>query len=220
MRSFKALDLYCGAGSVSIGLLKAGFARVTGIDLSERALKHYPYKSFKFDVLKLTPDYLRNFDFIWASPPCQAHTPLNVCNGLTYEDYIPDTRKLLDSAGVPYVIENVPQAPIRRDLMLCGSMFQLRLRRHRTFESSFTLRTYFKCNCRDFYVATRAHQYNADDPNCILTLAGDNYGSKAQRALHLGETRQLQRDLTSQAIPPIFAQHIGEQALRYLLRAL
>ena len=44
------------------------------------------------------------------------------------------TRQLLDEAKKPYVIENVPGAPIRKDLMLCGEMFGLKIIRHRYFE--------------------------------------------------------------------------------------
>jgi hypothetical protein len=50
---------------------------------------------------------------------------------------IPATRALLDASGVLYVIENVPGAPLRNPIVLCGSRFGLKVRRHRLFESRF-----------------------------------------------------------------------------------
>jgi hypothetical protein len=50
---------------------------------------------------------------------------------------IPETRALLREAGVPYVIENVPGAPLENPITLCGSMFGLDVKRHRIFECSF-----------------------------------------------------------------------------------
>lgn len=56
---------------------------------------------------------------------------------------VPEAREALKSAGVPFVIENVPGATLRDPVTLCGSMFDLstrcgaRLRRHRLFETSF-----------------------------------------------------------------------------------
>jgi DNA (cytosine-5)-methyltransferase 1 len=49
---------------------------------------------------------------------------------------------MVRESGLPYVIENVPGAALRKPLVLCGSMFNLgvngrQLRRHRLFETSF-----------------------------------------------------------------------------------
>lgn len=48
-------------------------------------------------------------------------------------------RELLEQSGKPWVIENVPGAPLRDPVVLCGSMFGLDVRRHRLFETSFPL---------------------------------------------------------------------------------
>ncbi len=50
---------------------------------------------------------------------------------------VSDTRDALEVTGLPYIIENVPEAPIRRDFYLCGSMFDIKVRRHRAFETSW-----------------------------------------------------------------------------------
>jgi DNA (cytosine-5)-methyltransferase 1 len=95
------------------------------------------------DVLELHPSYLMQFDFVWSSPPCQAHTAMKTMhNAREHPDLIPQTRVLVATAGKPWVIENVEGAPVERSVVLCGSMFGLgvddaELRRHRLFETSF-----------------------------------------------------------------------------------
>ena len=96
----KALDLYCGAGGATRGLQQAGF-HVTGVDL-------YPQPNYigdrfiQADVLSLSPDFIRGFDLIHASPPCQAlSTMRHVRNAKPHLNLIPDTRALLKAAGRP-----------------------------------------------------------------------------------------------------------------------
>lgn len=137
----RALDLFCGAGGASMGLHRAGFD-VTGIDI--RPQPRYPFRFIQADALAPPVD-LTGFDFIWASPPCQAHTSLKTMwNAKPHENLVDDTRALLVAAGVPFAIENVPGAPLENPLILCGSMFGLgvgdaELRRHRLFETSWFL---------------------------------------------------------------------------------
>lgn len=130
----KALDLYCGAGGASKGLSNAGF-EVTGIDINE--MPEYPFKFIKQDITKLQPSFVNTFDFVWASPPCQNYTWASGHarnKGKKYPDLVVFTRRLLSDSARYSVIENVPQAPIRQDLILCGEMFGLRVLRHRAFE--------------------------------------------------------------------------------------
>ena len=129
------LDLFCGGGGASAGMLKAGASWITGVDIENQP--EYPLWFFHADALALPVEYLQRFDFIWASPPCQAysyagHRWRNA--GKKYDDLADKTRRLLHWSGVPFVIENVPGAPIRKDLTLCGEMFGLKVIRHRIFE--------------------------------------------------------------------------------------
>lgn len=135
----KALDLFCGAGGASMGLHQAGFD-VTGIDIKPQP--RYPFTFIQADATK-PPVNLPDFDFIWASPPCQAHTTMKSMWNAKDEhpDLIPATRALLEASGRPWVMENVPGAPLRDSITLCGTMFGLsvedaELRRHRIFETS------------------------------------------------------------------------------------
>lgn len=133
LSSPRALDLFCGAGGASMGLHRAGFD-VTGID--HRPQTRYPFRFIQADALA-PPVRLEDFDFIWASPPCQDASVGSrrwKAIGYEYPRLIEPTRAML--AGMPYVIENVPGAAIRADLILTGPMFGLKTQRRRHFEFS------------------------------------------------------------------------------------
>lgn len=58
---------------------------------------------------------------------------------MEYPDLVDPFRKLGLASKRPFVIENVPNAPIRKDLLLCGTMFEdfgdsINVFRHRVFE--------------------------------------------------------------------------------------
>ncbi len=150
----RALDLFCGAGGVSMGLHRAGF-EVCGVDI--RKQPKYPFAFVQGDALA-APFDLREFDLVWASPPCQAFSSLRHLQRVTtgvkaYPNLIPQTREMLIRAGVPWVIENVEGAPLSGNLIrLCGTMFGLQtpdgrgvIRRHRVFETSFSIALYPDC---------------------------------------------------------------------------
>ena len=85
------------------------------------------------------PVRLEDFDFIWASPPCQHYT--NVWLGRPekrndYPDLLGPVREMLIASGRPFCIENVPGAPMRADVVLTGAMFGLDIVRKRLFECS------------------------------------------------------------------------------------
>lgn len=151
----RLLDLFCSAGGAGEGYRRAGFD-VTGVDVVKRACGYPCGELIVADAvqLMLDVDWLRTFDAIHGSPPCQTHTRakhLRDAQGKSTDklDLIPETRAALEAAGVPYVIENVPGAPLRHDLLLCGSMFpelhvddetgRRWLQRHRVFESNVPL---------------------------------------------------------------------------------
>jgi site-specific DNA-cytosine methylase len=138
----KILDLFCCAGGASMGIHRAGH-QVEGVDFNKEALDEYPFDNTNFDITKLTSDELRkqSFDAFFASPPCQHYSYATTQwrnLGNEYPDLIDFTRKLLLGTGKPFVLENVVGSPLRRDLMLCMSMFddgrQYVVRRHRIFE--------------------------------------------------------------------------------------
>jgi DNA (cytosine-5)-methyltransferase 1 len=134
----RLLDLFCGAGGAAMGYHRAGF-EVVGVDIKPQP--HYPFEFIQADALdELVLPGFERFDAVHASPPCQAFTRakhLRTAQGGETEalDLIEPTRRLLRRLGLPYVIENVPGAPLH-GVTICGSTFGLKVRRHRVFESN------------------------------------------------------------------------------------
>ena len=83
-----ALDLFCCQGGASQGLAEAGF-QVIGIDIVEQP--NYPFPFIRADAITTLP---RGFDFVWASPPCQAHTLAQRIQGNEHPDLIEPTRAM------------------------------------------------------------------------------------------------------------------------------
>lgn len=146
----KVLDLYSGAGGAAMGYHLAGF-QVVGIDIEPQP--RYPFTFYQADALDALADvsYLQRFDFIHASPPCQLYTHATLARDRSlYPDLLPPTREALKASGVPYVIENVPGAPMENPFMLCGSTFpNLKVRRHRLFDTTFPHPKFMMCRHRE-----------------------------------------------------------------------
>ncbi|MER6146196.1 DNA cytosine methyltransferase [Streptomyces sparsogenes] len=127
------LDLCCGAGGLSMGYYLAGF-EVTGVDIHPQP--NYPFTFHQADALTFPLD---GFDLVHASWPCQYFARVTRWRGTqaAHEDLITPGRARLEGSGLPWVMENVPEAPLRRDYLLCGTQFGLNVRRHRVFETSW-----------------------------------------------------------------------------------
>lgn len=67
------LDAFCGAGMASDGYVEAGW-EVVGIDINPQP--DYPYEFIQGDALAYLANrkFLRRFDAIHTSAPCQMHT--------------------------------------------------------------------------------------------------------------------------------------------------
>jgi hypothetical protein len=128
----RLLDLFCGAGGAAMGYHRAGFD-VVGVD--HVAQPNYPFEFHQADAMTFP---LEGFDAVHASPPCQAYANVTAWRGShhTHPDLLSATRERLEVSGKPWIIENVPEAPIRHDYLLCGSQFGLNIRRHRAFETN------------------------------------------------------------------------------------
>jgi DNA (cytosine-5)-methyltransferase 1 len=212
----RLLDAYCGAGGATRGYQQAGFY-VVGIDIAPQP--HYCGDEFiQGDALEMLADldWLAGFDAIHASPPCQSYsvtTNYHPENREKYPDLIDPTRELLERSGLPWVIENVPGAPLRSPIQLCGTAFGLRLQRHRLVESN---RPLWAIQCR--------HGINNWDDSLKHST-----GRTKRRVVCIGEYRvpiDMQREAMeinwmdlhelSEAIPPAYTEYIGRQLIDQL----
>lgn len=137
----RVLDLFCGAGGASAGYIAAGF-EVVGVDINDQP--NYPFDFIQANAIGwlINETAKGGFDLIHASPPCQSFSAYRRKGqgvGDGYPNLIPEVRELLQQTGLPYVIENVPGAPLQDPITLCGSSFGLDVRRHRLFETSFAV---------------------------------------------------------------------------------
>lgn len=217
------LDLYCGAGGSSVGILNAGASCIIGWDIAPQ--RDYPFFFMQANALNLTRDFLEHMGikFIWASPPCQQYSQANQHlrqKGRKYPDLIGATRDLLSESGVPWCMENVPGAPLRADINLCGEMFKLKVIRHRNFEISG-----FKATP----LAHRKHQGLAKD-GCYVTVAGNggndaehNYtllnGMEGASQLKVWQSAMgiewiRDRKHLREAVPPAYSEYIFRQFLK------
>ena len=228
----RALDLFCGAGGATKGLQSAGF-HVTGVDI--RPQPRYCGDEFhQADALAFPLD---GYDFIWASPPCQAFTVLrkmwNAKRG--HPNHIPEIRGRLIASGTPFSIENVEGAPLGDTgnlIVLCGTMFGLRtpdgaaeVRRHRLFETSFSIPLRPPCQhngavlgaygghirdrCRAITITGNTPQTNVIRNRVRKTFTGDD----ARAAMGIGWMTIAE---LSQAIPPAYSEFIGRQVIQHL----
>jgi DNA (cytosine-5)-methyltransferase 1 len=219
----RLLDLFSGAGGAALGYARAGF-EVVGVD--HRPMPGYPSAFVLADALEYLAEHGREYHAIHASPPCQAFTAYRRKGhgvGAGAADLIAAVRRALDGSGRPYVIENVPGAPLgvagRRPLLLCGSMFGLDVRRHRLFEASWELPP--GPACRHALQRARGSRFPA----------ATNRASNGRSTVEIGVWRiplDVQRramgidwmDLEelSQAIPPAYTEWVGRRLLERVAR--
>lgn len=204
----RLLDLFCGAGGASMGYAMAGFD-VTGIDLKHG--KRYPFTYIKGDVRHyLNNEFLSQFDVIAASPPCQTFSAtkhLRNAQGksTTKVNMIPEVRDALIVSGKPYIIENVPNAPLINPIQLCGSAFELKVRRHRLFESNVPL------------VGTSCDHKSQGKPIGIYGSMRDeipNGGHTAKTMQQANEAMGIDWMIWGElveSIPPAYTHYLGKQ---------
>jgi len=217
------LDTYSCAGGMAMGYYLAGFD-VVGVDIE--AQPDYPFEHHVGDAVQFIRDHGAEFDLIHGSPPCQAYTPLNAYNHKVYPDLIAPTREAMLAIGRPYVIENVEAAApeLGAPTLLCGPMFNLRVYRHRLFETNWNLvapahPTHTAICTRNGYLPTPEKPF--------MTITGGRHSRAWQNAacdamsmpwIKVPAGGDIKRGIREvcEAIPPAYAQWIGEQAAQML----
>ena len=216
----RLLDAFSGAGGAAKGYQRAGFY-VVGVDIAPQP--HYCGDEFiQGDALAFLGRVAsEDFDAIHASPPCQAYTVARRIHGVgDHPDLLAVTRDLLEATGLPWVIENVPGAPMRPDVICCGLAFGLGVKRHRLFESN-----------RPMWGAPQCPHGHPGDWVTVFghTVIGRQHRTHAetgrkQSYIHLGTDRGREAmgidwmtgAELSQAIPPAYTEFIGAQLLDQL----
>ncbi len=205
-------DLFCGAGGAAMGYHRAGF-EVVGID--NKPQKNYPFEFVQMDALDFLQEVIDGErpkpDVIHASPPCQAYGQAkNVTSA-------PNMARLvsyhLNELGIPYVLENIPGAPIRADLILCGSMFDLRTHRHRWFESNVEMISSHHQEHQGRRAKDLSQYMRLSDFDYIIVTSGRC--PKADAEIAMGIDWMSGKELT-QAIPPAYTEFIGRQLINRL----
>jgi len=210
------LDAFCGVGGATKGYQHAGF-RVLGVDIEPQP--EYCGDDFiHSDAVTFIAEHGHEFDVIHASPPCQAGCTLTSGTnaGRKYPQLIPTTREALIGTGRPWVIENVPGAPIRQDLKRCGDMFPgLSVIRHRYFELlGFEVPQPDHQRHRGRVSGMRHGQW-FEGPYFAVYGNGGGKGTVAQWRQAMGVDWTWNRKSIAEAIPPAYSEYIG----KYLIEA-
>lgn len=209
----RLLDLFSGAGGAAMGYYRAGFD-VTGVDLE--AQPHYPFAFVQADAMTYP---LEGFDVVHASPPCQHFSQaVKIAARAGHPDLVAATRARLLASGIPYVIENVPRAPLLEPITLCGSAFGLPIRRHRRFESSAFL---MSNGCaHKAYPRLYPPAWNRTTPLRVLSISGGYQVRKhlggdylEMHRAAMGIDWEMTYNELSEAIPPAYTEWIGRLIL-------
>lgn len=210
------LDLYCGGGGAGQGYFLAGYD-VTGVDIDQQPKYPRQLQFIQTDALGVLRDinYCRQFDLIHASPVCKRYSTITKTAGTSedHPDDIAEVRELLQEISKPYVIENVPGAPLRNYVELCGTMFGLNVIRHRWFECwPEVWFPPFTCNHQKTVVA---HGRRPDREKHYAAVTG-HFSDVEFAQESMGVDWLGQKEL-SQAIPPAYTSWIGEQMKKHIL---
>lgn len=195
-----------------MGYARAGF-EVEGVDIYPQ--RTYPFVFHEQEALYFLEKNAHRYDAFAASPPCQGHSNTKYLHAGHEEipDQVVPTREALASLGKPYIIENVPEAPLIDPVMLCGAMeeiqaiYPVRVFRHRIFESNYELVGPGHVKHPESAILNgQPLQYGK-----WVTVAG-HFGGVAVARVAMGcdwmTTRQL-----AQAIPPAYTEFLGRQLI-------
>lgn len=216
----RLLDLCCKADGAAMGYYRAGFD-VVGVDIEKQL--HYPFEFHQGDAMEWSFD---GFDAVHASPPCKRFSALN--NRFTHDparhpDLVSPLRKRLQEWGGIYVIENVPGAPLINPLILCGTMFGLRLegrghlRRHRLFESNIRLLPERRCD-HSYIQALGVFGHGASGFKAGTKERVGGIGLPADDARSIMQIDWMTRDEVAQAVPPVYTEFVGKQLITAVIQ--
>jgi DNA (cytosine-5)-methyltransferase 1 len=225
----RILDLFCCEGGAAVGYERAGFD-VVGVDSAPQP--RYPFAFIQADVLSLDVRFLRFFDAIHASPPCQFGTELNSAKD-RHVNLIPSTRAMLQASGLPYVIENVRRvrAHLVEPVSLFGTMFDCHLitsagqrfdlSRERLFETNWGLQApehrralHPIANVFGSHLRVRSGPYRTGKgTGRTVDLPGEDRAALARQLMGMPWASM---NGISEAVPPAYTEFVGVQLLQRL----
>ncbi len=213
----RILDLFCGGGGAAEGM-KSGGHDVVGVDL--RPPGHYPGAFVQGDAIEYARLHAAEFDFIWASPPCQSYSRHVTSQSSKYAGtrgkdeprLIPETRELLIRSGKPWAIENVVSAAseMRDPATLCGVMFGLPIARHRLIETSFFMMTPPHPRCHGV-AKTFANERGWEYRDMSVTGKGRHAGTSQRWMEIMGITHKMSQHELRESIPPAYAAYVLQE---------
>ena len=232
MRKLRALDLFCGAGGASIGLYQAGFTTIVGIDNNKNCGKRYPFDFILADSLNPPLD-IADFDFVWASPPCEGFSLASNASkskGKEYIDLLTPTRAMIADHPL-WCIENVPNSPMRPDIVLTGPAIGLEnIQRVRWFEfpPDFYANNFFLAlgpslvpkhkfkNGEALTVTTTMASNNSFYARKAVGLPGKAPNHESKKKMGIPQQFNMTTAEIGRAVPPAYAKFIGEHILKCL----
>jgi DNA (cytosine-5)-methyltransferase 1 len=206
-----------------MGYHRAGFDEIVGVDIA--AQKRYPFDFVLGDALEYVAQHGHKYDLVVAGPPCQVYSITAPLSNGNHPDLVGPTREALQATGKPYIIENVPGAPLINPLMLCGTMFpELRVIRHRLFECSPVV-WWPPAPCRHWGTASACGRGKSNKTTSgytpgnlknydFITVTGSDYIAEDGRTA-MGIDWMTKKEL-SQAIPPAYTEWLGRQMLELI----
>lgn len=217
------LDICCGAGGASMGYAQAGFT-VTGVDY--RPQPRYPFEFIQADALEVLRDtaFVRKFDFVHTSFPCQFFKKGTMRSKRETFDLLTPGRPLLIECGVPWVMENVMDAPmdLENSIVLCANDFGLRTYRHRRFEypPEFYKLTAPKHKTHLVYSSAHRSRLHWDLGYHRTFTGGGTYEKQGPMETFYGPPGMgidwMTRFEVTQSIPPAYTKYIGLQVIDQL----
>lgn len=230
----RILDLYCGEGGAAEGYRQAGATMIVGVDAKPQPRYPSCFGFIQADVLSLDVRFLRQFDLVHASPPCQFGTEMRHAPGARgatgHLNLIPATRALLQRAERAYVIENVRgvRAHLVEPISLFGFMFdnhlvtsagqRFELSRERLFEANWNLyepsfpRAEAEApiaNVFGGHLRARGGPYRTGgDTGRTVDFPGEDRPTLARQLMGMPWASMAGM---SEAVPPSYTRYIGER---------
>lgn len=209
------LDLFCCEGGAGEGYRRAGLD-VVGVDIEDKS-KRNPHKFIQGDALEYLEAHGREYDVIHASPPCQSYSRSFRHMAKPQPKLIDATLELLRNIGRPWIVENVVGAPLvngcdlfgNHGVELCGTMFGLRVYRHRIFQTSFPIGRPQPCN----------HSIKAMNPfkdEGWHRIREEFGAAKTPEAVWREEMglHWMSKEGAREAVPPVFTEYVGREFLK------